>query len=410
MAFQPPHRDKIPSMKRRCHTHDYRSVSYYMITLGKNPAYTAPFCRIFDAALNPPDFTSARRRSDELTPGIKRILLPRNASVPNKAGTAGSSVLGAPAVPLPASPPGAPAVSLPASPPGAPAVPLPAVELSDSGAFLRAGFRDFFRTESSILLKKIVVMPDHVHFIIHVREYLPAHLGRYISRLKTVCTLAVSELPGYPVDTDGNPLHIFEDNYHDRIIRNDSMLETERRYLDDNPRRYLLRKQHPEYFSSPVRITINGEHYSAFGNILLLKDIHPEPAIISRRYTPEHLSRLKAGWEEAARSRKALVSPFISKPEKEIKKAVLESGGRIIEILDNGFPERYKPSGTAFDLCLEGRLLQIAPLVYETSKIPLTRNRALELNATARKIAALALSPLTANSLRVSRFSPKSPL
>lgn len=398
MAFQPPHRDKIPSMKRRCHTHDYRSVSYYMITLGKNPAYTAPFCRIFDAVLNPPDFTSARRRSDELTPGIKRILLPRNASVRDKAGTAGSSV------------PGAPAVPLPASPPGAPAVPLPAVELSDSGAFLRAGFRDFFRTESAILLKKIVVMPDHVHFIIHVREYLPAHLGRYISRLKTVCTLAVSELPGYPVDTDGNPLHIFEDNYHDRIIRNDSMLETERRYLDDNPRRYLLRKQHPEYFSSPVRITINGEHYSAFGNILLLKDIHPEPAIISRRYTPEHLSRLKAGWEEAARSRKVLVSPFISKPEKEIKKAVLESGGRIIEILDNGFPERYKPSGTAFDLCLEGRLLQIAPLVYETSKIPLTRNRALELNATARQIAALAATPAAAGSLRVGPLSPKPPL
>lgn len=410
MAFQPPHRDKIPSMKRRCHTHDYRSVSYYMITLGKNPAYTAPFCRIFDAALNPPDFTSARRRSDELTPGIKRILLPRNASVRDKAGTAGSSVPGAPAVSLPASPPGAPAVSLPASPPGAPAVPLPAVELSDSGAFLRAGFRDFFRTESAILLKKIVVMPDHVLFIIHVREYLPTHLGRYISRLKTVCTLAVSELPGYPVDTDGNPLHIFEDNYHDRIIRNDSMLETERRYLDDNPRRYLLRKQHPEYFSSPVRITINGEHYAAFGNILLLKDIHPEPAIISRRYTPEHLSRLKAGWEEAARSRKALISPFISKPEKEIKKAVLESGGRIIEILDNGFPERYKPSGTAFDLCLEGRLLQIAPLVYETSKIPLTRNRALELNATARQIAALAATPSAAGSLRVGPLSPKPPL
>lgn len=398
MAFQPPHRDKIPSMKRRCHTHDYRSVSYYMITLGKNPAYTAPFCRIFDAVLNPPDFTSARRRSDELTPGIKRILLPRNASVRDKAGTAGYSV------------PGAPAVSLPASPPGAPAVPLPAVELSDSGAFLRAGFRDFFRTESSILLKKIVVMPDHVHFIIHVREYLPAHLGRYISRLKTVCTLAVSELPGYPVDTDGNPLHIFEDNYHDRIIRNDSMLETERRYLDDNPRRYLLRKQHPEYFSSPVRITINGEHYAAFGNILLLKDIHPEPVIISQRYTTEHLSRLKAGWEEAARSCKALISPFISKPEKEIRKATLESGGRIIEILDNGFPERYKPSGTAFDLCLEGRLLQIAPLVYETSKIPLTRNRALELNATARQIAALAATPAAAGSLRVGSLSPKPPL
>ena len=103
MAFQPPHRDKIPSMKRRCHTHDYRSVSYYMITLGKNPAYTAPFCRIFDAALNPPDFTSARRRSDELTPGIKRILLPATRHVGIK-GTAGSSVPVPPPCPYPRHP------------------------------------------------------------------------------------------------------------------------------------------------------------------------------------------------------------------------------------------------------------------------------------------------------------------
>lgn len=75
------YKEKIPSMHRRCNSHDYRSVSSYMITLGKNPEFKEFFCRIFDAAQETPDFDCARARSDLLTPGIKRILLPRKAGI-----------------------------------------------------------------------------------------------------------------------------------------------------------------------------------------------------------------------------------------------------------------------------------------------------------------------------------------
>lgn len=347
---KPFRRETIPNMKRRCLNHDYRSISYYMITLAKNPAFPHLFCRIFDPRKEKPDFTAARKRSAEISPGIKRILIPENGSEPS-------------------------------------------VELSDAGALLRMGFRDFFKIHTAILLKKIVVMPDHVHFIIHVREYLPDHLGHYIGLLKVTCTRCVCDMFGYPDNHTAAPFSIFEENYHDRIIRTSEMLETERRYLDDNPRRYFLRKIHPEYFHSPVKITIGEHQYAAFGNILLLKKIHHEAIIVSSKYSARRLSELETGWKEAARENKALVSPFISKAEKSRREEILNLSGNIIEILDNGFPERYKPAGRNFDLCLEGRLLQIAPLTYNTSKIPMTRKKAWELNDTARKFASLAHTP-----------------
>lgn len=371
-----------PSMHRRCHDHDYRSISYYMITLSKNPAFKPAFCRIFDTSFEAPDFDAAKARSNALTPGIKRILLP------NKAGTAGSSVPGSSSRDNRAA---CGSSSRDArAPNGSSSRVIPAIELTDTGALIRLAFRDFFKIHPMLLLKKIVVMPDHIHFIIHVREYLPDHLGHYIGLLKHTCSRYVSDplnatLTG-SFEPDKEISSIFEDNYHDRIIRNHNMLETERRYLDDNPRRYLFRKMHPEFFSSPVILTIGEEQYAAFGNILLLRKLHPIPVIISSKYTEHQLKEFETGWREATREHKALASPFISKAEKSIREEILINGGSIVEILDNGFPEKYKPWGRNFDLCMEGRLLQIAPIAYNTSKTPLSRAKALELNSLARRL------------------------
>lgn len=371
-----------PSMHRRCHDHDYRSISYYMITLSKNPAFKPAFCRIFDASLEAHDFDAAKARSNALTPGIKRILLS------DKAGTAGSSVPGSSSRDNRAA---CGSSSRDArAPNGSSSRVIPAIELTDTGALIRLAFRDFFKIHPMLLLKKIVVMPDHIHFIIHVREYLPDHLGHYIGLLKHTCSRYVSDplnatLTG-SFEPDKEISSIFEDNYHDRIIRNQNMLETERRYLDDNPRRYLFRKMHPEFFSSPVILTIGEEQYAAFGNILLLRKLHPIPVIISSKYTEHQLKEFETGWREATREHKALASPFISKAEKSIREEILINGGAIVEILDNGFPEKYKPWGRNFDLCMEGRLLQIAPIAYNTSKTPLSRAKALELNSLARRL------------------------
>lgn len=67
-------RKKRSRAHRRCHDHDYRYISYYMITLRKNPAFKPAFCRIFDATVELPDFAKAKARSSSLTPCIKRIL------------------------------------------------------------------------------------------------------------------------------------------------------------------------------------------------------------------------------------------------------------------------------------------------------------------------------------------------
>lgn len=360
-----------PSMHRRCHDHDYRSISYYMITLSKNPAFKPAFCRIFDASFEAPDFDAAKARSNALSPGIKRILLS------DKAGTAGSSV------------PGSSSRDNRAACGSSSGV-IPAIELTDTGALIRMAFRDFFKIHPMLLLKKIIVMPDHLHFIIHVREYLPDHLGHYIGLLKHTCSRYVSDPLNAttikPTESDKETFPVFEDNYHDRIIRNQDMLETERRYLDDNPRRYLFRRMHPEFFSTPVILTIGEEQYAAFGNILLLRKLHPIPVIISSKYTEHQLKEFETGWREATREHKALASPFISKEEKSIREEILINGGAIVEILDNGFPEKYKPWGRNFDLCMEGRLLQIAPIAYNTSKTPLSRAKALELNSLARRL------------------------
>lgn len=365
-------------MHRRCHDHDYRSISYYMITLSKNPAFKPAFCRIFDASSEAPDFEGAKARSNSFTPGIKRILMP------NKAGTAGSSVPGS------SSRDDRAANGSSTRDTNLRPQIIPAIELTDTGALIRMAFRDFFKIHPMLLLKKIVVMPDHIHFIIHVREYLPDHLGHYIGLLKHTCSRYVSDPLNATLTSSFEPekeiSSIFEDNYHDRIIRNQGMLDTERRYLDDNPRRYLFRKMHPEFFSSPVILTIDEEQYAAFGNILLLRKLHPIPVIVSSKYSENQLKEFETGWREATREHKALASPFISKAEKSIREEILLNGGAIVEILDNGFPEKYKPWGRNFDLCMEGRLLQIAPIAYNTSKTPLSRAKALELNSLAHRL------------------------
>ncbi len=82
-------------------------------------------------------------------------------------------------------------------------------------------------------------MPDHIHFILKVKSYLDKHLGNYIGALKGLCTASVRDvLPHLNLNGDS----IFEENSHDRIIRSVEMYEREMAYLDNNPRRLLLRK------------------------------------------------------------------------------------------------------------------------------------------------------------------------
>ena len=77
-----------------------------------------------------------------------------------------------------------------------------------------------------------------------------------------------------------------------------------------------------------------------------------------------------------------LVSPFISRAEKEIRKDAEEIGGRFILIAMEPMEERYKPSGNDFILCESGRMLIIS------ANLPneLSRQTCLTMNTLAQSI------------------------
>lgn len=63
---------------------------------------------------------------------------------------------------------------------------------------------------------------------------------------------------------------------------------------------------------------------------------------------------------EAAHNGHIIVSAFISPREREIRDLLMREFLPFIEIMDNGFAERYKPTGKAFYACAENRLVQIS--------------------------------------------------
>jgi len=96
-------------------------------------------------------------------------------------------------------------------------------------------------------------------------------------------------------------------------------------------------------------------------------------------------------WEavlDAARRGYVIVSAFISPKEREIREQLLTELLPFIEIMDNGFSDRYKPSGKAFYACAENRMVQISPWNYLYQKeSSISREMCLLMNELARVIA-----------------------
>lgn len=89
----------------------------------------------------------------------------------------------------------------------------------------------------------------------------------------------------------------------------------------------------------------------------------------------------------AAREGAVIVSAFISAREREIKKLLLMEQLPVVEVMDNGFAERYKPAGQSFYACAENRLVQITPWTYAFNRNnSITREMCLVMNQLVRTI------------------------
>ena len=247
---------------------------------------------------------------------------------------------------------------------------------------------------------KLCVMPDHIHMIVRVNEDMPEgkHLGDVVRGFKVGCTRAWWRLTGMkpaasPASTTpaaspaGKNLPVlFEPGYNDLILLEDGQLDNWIHYLDDNPRRLAVKRQHPDYFTTMHYMDIGEWHCQTVGNRFLLNIPQKVAVIVHKAYTDSEYADYKQKWLACGEAGGILVSAAIAAREKEVMREAMDRGYRIILVRENGFPTLYKPSGESFDACSEGRLLQVSPWDYHMQRRTISREQCLMLNRLVEEI------------------------
>lgn len=257
------------------------------------------------------------------------------------------------------------------------------------------------------------MMPDHLHGILFVKEKMEKPLGLALRGFKQSCNRHYRELVlGLPVvpsvpsvpsvalptqQTQPAPRKdrrgedrthgmLFARGYNDKLLLRSGQLETWLRYLADNPRRLLMKREHPDLFRVQRNLIIAGVSFSAIGNCFLLS--RPVRLFVqcSRRLSEAEIQAKVKEYLTAARQGAVLVSPAISPGEKAVMRAAFNEGIPLIYLQENGFTELAKPSGTRMEACARGQLLILAPWEHHNEKTTISRNQCLMLNEMARRI------------------------
>ena len=224
------------------------------------------------------------------------------------------------------------------------------------------------------------LMPDHLHFIVFVKERIPVHLGKVINGFKVGCNRAYKEL------VKGDMPGLWEDGYNDLILDRDGQLQRMKAYIHDNPRRLAIKRNHADLFQVQRNIKVGKYTFAALGNVFLLDAPCLLQVQCSRKLTPLQINATVQRFLSLAQNGAVLISPSISPGEKAVMKAAFEHGFPVIVLQENGFAPLAKPGGRRFDACAQGRLLMLAPWEHHNDRRVIKRNQCLDLNEMARVI------------------------
>jgi len=145
-------------------------------------------------------------------------------------------------------------------------------------------------------------------------------------------------------------------------------------YVQDNPRRAIMRALYPDLFQRRQHITIDGQDFAAYGNLFLLKRPWKEQVFCHRwlmkegqrdyntRYeTTDAFQQERAAWIQAAKDGAVLVTPGISKGEQQLVKDCIEQALPLIHLQKEPIREGWNPEKRRHQLCEMGQLLILSP-------------------------------------------------
>lgn len=282
---------------------------------------------------------------------------------------------------------------------------------SELGMAVASEWDALTREYPQIRIMRLQLMEEHLHVVVFVKEKIPRHLGKLVGIVKNRSNKHYWEM----LTAQGRlapkgqqtPPPLFAENFQDTILTHEGQLETMLRYVDDNPKRAMTKRQNPELFkvvrNQMVKIALPacyeqsqpsmGEPgsltFAAIGNMWLLERGVRMQVRCHNNNTPENIQLIaqqKEYFLDRGRKGGVIVSPCISAGEKEIARAALDAKQPLIVILENGFPPLYKPPGKYFDACAEGLLLMLAPWPYHMEKRTITRQQCTALNDIAAAI------------------------
>lgn len=225
----------------------------------------------------------------------------------------------------------------------------PEVVYTPLGEIIRGRIVTMADYTSQLSVECYVVMPEHFHLLLHVRERLERHLGRIVGAMMGGCTSEAQKCGLVSPDVS-----LFKEKFHDRIVSKVGQIDTLKRYIADNPRRFLIKRMYPNIFKKYLHIILGDREYAAYGNIFLLKYDDVMAVRVHRRWTEEEFVSYEKECFGRIDAGAVVIGPFIHPAEKKIRDRAKESGKGVIVIRDQGFEERFKPQGEEFDLCARG--------------------------------------------------------
>ena len=187
---------------------------------------------------------------------------------------------------------------------------------------------------------------------------------------------------------------IFTERPFIRPLSRRGQLQTMMHYVRMNPQRLATKRLMPGFFRVQKGIMIGGRSFDGVGNVALLHAEHYDVVHVRSMWVKaaEHgdnqpLRDYMNSRVLKARKGEVMVSPFISKQEKQVMQVLLQEQHPFILLADNGFREYYKPADALFDACAAGRVLILSPWSYDADKRHISRADCVNLNNMAEEIA-----------------------
>ena len=305
---------------------------------------------------------------------------------------------------------------------------MPRVVLSELGRRVADEWHATSLHHPEIEVIALQMMPDHLHGILFVKEKIEKPLGIALRGFKQSCNRHYRELvlgqttvPPVPYvalatqqtepstqqtepqtrqtepSTQTRPKKdrrgedrshglLFSRGYNDKLLLRSGQLEIWKRYLADNPRRLLMKREHPDLFRVQRNLEVAGITFSAIGNRFLLD----RPVLLqvqcSRRLTETEIETKIKEYLTAARQGAVLVSPAISPGEKKVMRAAFDEGLPLVYLQENGFTDLAKPAGSRMEACARGQLLILAPWNHHNEQATISRDQCLKLNELAHLV------------------------